>query len=94
LISELGEIFKTSDLPAGVVNLLSGQVEELYAHLGQHMEVHSLLYVGDNEIRLGELREMAIANMKRVVPWTFDNCDLQPIVCFTEAKTVWHPVGL
>jgi acyl-CoA reductase-like NAD-dependent aldehyde dehydrogenase len=39
LLSELGEIFKTSDLPAGVINLLSGHMKELDSHLGQHMEV-------------------------------------------------------
>ncbi len=94
LLSELGEVFKTSDLPAGVINLLSGQIEELYTIMGQHMEVHSLLYMGDNSDRLGELKEMAIENMKRVVPWTFENCDLAPIVHFTEDKTVWHPVGI
>ena len=94
MLSELGEIFKTSDLPAGVVNLLSGQVDELYTHMGGHMEVHSLLYSGENQPRINELREMAIENMKRVVPWTFKNCDLEPIVRFTEDKTVWHPVGI
>ncbi len=94
LLSEFGEIFKTSDLPAGVINLLSGQVEELYPFMGQHMEIHSLLYIGDNSDRLSELKEMAIENMKRVVPWTFENRDLPPIVSFTESKTIWHPVGL
>jgi acyl-CoA reductase-like NAD-dependent aldehyde dehydrogenase len=94
LLSEMGEIFKTSDLPAGVVNLLSGQIDELYGFLGQHMEVHALLYTGANSERLAELREMAIENMKRVVPWTFPDQDLQPIVSFTEDKTIWHPVGL
>ncbi len=94
LLSEFGEIFKTSDLPAGVINLLSGHVDELYSFLGQHMEIHSLLYTGNDSQRLGELKEMAIENMKRVVPWTFANCDLEPIVSFTESKTVWHPVGI
>ena len=94
LLSELGEVFKTSDLPAGVINLLSGQVDELYTHLGQHMEVHSLLYDGKDQTRLAELNEMAIENMKRIVPWTFKDQDLQAIVRFTEDKTIWHPVGI
>ena len=94
MLSELGEIFKTSDLPAGVINLLSGQVEELYQHMGGHMEVHSLLYAGADSGRLSELKDMAIENMKRIVPWTFKNCDLEPIVRFTEDKTIWHPVGI
>ncbi len=94
LISELGEVFKTSDLPAGVVNLLSGKVDELYSHMGQHMEIHSLLYYGENTARFAELREMAIENMKRTIQWNFKDCDLSPIVAFTEDKTIWHPVGL
>lgn len=94
LLSEIGEILKTSDLPAGVVNLLSGQVDELYSHMGQHMEVHSILYAGENTESLGELKEMAIENMKRIIPWSFKNCDLEPIVSFTESKTIWHPVGI
>lgn len=94
LLSEMGEVFKTSDLPGGVINLLSGHVDELYSHMGQHMEIQSLLYVGANTERLSELKEMAIENMKRVVHWNFASRDLQPIVSFTEDKTVWHPVGL
>jgi acyl-CoA reductase-like NAD-dependent aldehyde dehydrogenase len=94
LLSELGEIFKTSDLPAGVINLLSGHLKELDSHLGQHMEVHSLLYAGNDQERLHSLKEMAIENMKRVVHWSFPQKDLSPIVAFTEDKTVWHPVGL
>ena len=94
LLSEMGEVFKTSDLPGGVINLLSGQVSELHSHMGQHMEVQSLMYVGDNTETLAAIKEMAIENMKRVVPWNFKNCDLSPIVAFTESKTIWHPVGL
>lgn len=94
LLSEMGEVFKTSDLPGGVINLLSGQVSELYSHMGQHMEVNSLMYVGDSTETLAAIKEMAIENMKRVVPWNFETCDLSPIVAFTESKTIWHPVGL
>ena len=94
LLGELGEIFKTSDLPAGAINLLSGQVDELYQHLGQHMEIHSILCATDSPARLAEFREMAVDNMKRVVEWNFDNRDLAPIMAFTEAKTIWHPVGI
>lgn len=94
MLSELGEIFKTSDLPPGVINLLSGHVDELYKHMGQHMELKSLLYAGNDQQKINEFKEMAVENMKRVVPWTFNNQDLAPIMAFTEAKTVWHPVGI
>lgn len=94
LLSELGEVFKTSDLPAGVVNLISGQVEELYTHVAQHMEIASLAYLGSQKDRIIEIEKMATDNMKRVVHWQFKDQDLSPIVAFTESKTVWHPVGV
>lgn len=94
LLSELGEICKTSDLPAGVVNLLSGKVTELLPTLGEHMEVQSLLYSGVDAAHLADVKGMAIDNMKRVVHGLSNEPDLMSIVAFTEMKTVWHPVGL
>lgn len=94
LLSELGEICKTSDLPAGVVNLLSGKVAELLPTLGEHMEVQSLLYSGADVAHLADVKVMAIDNMKRVVHDLCKEPDLMSIVAFTEMKTVWHPVGL
>ncbi len=94
LLSEIGEVFKTSDLPAGVVNLLSGHVDELTSHMALHMEIQSILLASTDETRRGDIKEMAVENMKRVVPWDFAQKDLAPIVAFTEAKTIWHPVGL
>lgn len=93
-LGELGEVFKTSDLPGGVINLLSTQVAELYKFLGQHLEIHSILCASDDPGKFSEFREMAVENMKRVVDWKFSNRDLSPIVAFTEAKTIWHPVGI
>ncbi len=94
LLSEFGEVFKTSDLPAGVVNLLSGSLEELESHLGQHMEVHSLLVDSQSMERVGRFKEWACDNMKRTVPWKFEDQCLESLVAFTESKTVWHPVGI
>ncbi len=94
LLSELGEVFKTSDLPSGVINLLSAPTKELIQPLSQHMEVQSILCATSNLDALSQIKMNGVENMKRVVPWTFKNCDLSPIMAFTEAKTVWHPVGL
>ena len=94
LLGVLAETFATSDLPGGVVNLLSGQIEELYSHLGGHMEVHSICYVGANKGHYSELKEMAIENMKRVFTDSKEVKSLQAITNFTEYKTIWHPVGL
>ncbi len=94
LLSELGEIFKTSDLPGGVVNLLSGSLEELESHLGQHMEVHSILCDSESQERFSRFKEWACDNMKRTVNWQFENQGLESLVAFTESKTIWHPVGI
>ncbi len=94
LLSELGEVFKTSDLPGGVINLLSAPTKELSASMSLHMEVQSLLCASTHSDLLSQLKLNGVENMKRVIPWTFKNCDLDPIMAFTEAKTVWHPVGL
>lgn len=95
LTSCLGEVFATSDLPPGVVNLLSGSIDELYKHLAGHMEVQSIAYAGSDAEKLSTINELSIENMKRVVPWSkFDLLDLQPIAAFVEYKTIWHPVGL
>lgn len=94
LLSEIGEICKTSDLPGGVINLLSGKTSELTQSMAEHMEIQSLLYFGDNKQRLTDAKSAAIYNMKRVVPWTFNHLELESILAFTEMKTVWHPVGM
>lgn len=95
LLSCFAEVFATSDLPNGVINLLSGKIEELYKHLGGHMEVQSISYASQKLDKLNDLNELAIENMKRVVNVkNFPLLDVQPIAAFTEYKTVWHPVGL
>ncbi len=94
-LAPLSEVFATSDLPKGVVNLLTGDLGELYTHLGQHMEINSLSYQGSNKKILGELKDMAAGNMKRVIgpiP-SKDTLSLDHIVHYVEFKTVWHPIG-
>lgn len=94
-LAPLSEVLATSDLPKGVVNLLTGDLTELYTHLGQHMEINSLSYQGSNKKLLGELKEMAAGNMKRVItPVTAkDMLSLDHLVSYVEYKTVWHPIG-
>ena len=85
----------TSDLPAGVINLLSGSVEELFQHMAGHMEVHSISYVGNDSDKFHSIKELGVENMKRVIDGTsFDDNSLEAISSFVEFKTVWHPVGL
>lgn len=92
-ISPLAEVFATSDLPKGVVNLLTGDVTELYKHFGNHMEVQSLSYQGSDKKMQGELKEMAAGNMKRWTAPVKEMNSLDHILNYVEYKTVWHPIG-
>jgi acyl-CoA reductase-like NAD-dependent aldehyde dehydrogenase len=86
---ELAEVLATSDVPGGVVNILTGLREELSAHLAAHLDVDALdLDRGDEA-----LERSAADNVKRVV---FGRADVQSpyeISSFLEFKTVWHPMG-
>jgi acyl-CoA reductase-like NAD-dependent aldehyde dehydrogenase len=86
---ELAEILATSDVPGGVVNILTGLRDELAPHLASHLDVDALdLDRGD-----AELERAAADNVKRVV---FARGDVQSpyeISSFLELKTVWHPMG-
>ena len=93
ILAPLAEVFATSDLPDGVVNLISGDSEELYSHISTHMEVNSLYIEEVNEDRAHEIKDMAIDNLKRVVFNKGELKTLQNITNFVEYKTVWHPVG-
>ena len=93
LLAPLAEVFATSDLPGGVVNLISGDTEELYSHLASHMEVQSIYVEKAADERQHEIKDMAIDNLKRVVIDRGQQRCLDNISRFVEFKTVWHPVG-
>ncbi len=93
LITPLSEVMATSDLPKGVVNLLTGKMNELYKQFGTHMEVDSVIYLGRNENVLSELKSDAAENMKRVVTTKAKTKSLEKILNYVEYKTVWHPIG-
>jgi hypothetical protein len=96
----LAEVLATSDLPAGVVNVLSGSIAELGRPLAGHLDVNALDLTGVTDLEFAaELEEAAAQNLKRVrrpLPdpdWTADP-GLERIVAFLETKTVWHPIGI
>lgn len=91
-VAELGEVLATSDLPKGVVNLLSGSVEELVDHVGSHMEIQSLFYSGDSLDIKTRLKTLSVENMKRFTQTTQDTVSIDEILKFVEYKTIWHPV--
>ena len=93
IVTTLGEVFQTSDLPAGVVNLLSGDLASLADHISKHMEVNGISFQNENEDIYFELRSNSIDNMKRVIPFRDTRRSLDLIMDFVELKTVWHPIG-
>jgi acyl-CoA reductase-like NAD-dependent aldehyde dehydrogenase len=97
----LSEVLATSDLPGGVVNLLTGRPAEIAPWLASHMDVNALDLAGVADAELAtELEAAAADNLKRVVrpprsepDWTADP-GLDRMLAFLETKTVWHPVGI
>jgi len=89
---ELAEAIATSDVPAGVVNILTGYREELAPILAGHMDVNALDLTGANG-QSPELERLAADNVKRVVHGSADEQSPWAIASFLELKTVWHPIG-
>ncbi|MFJ8858172.1 aldehyde dehydrogenase family protein [Streptomyces sp. NPDC102451] len=96
----LGEVLATSDLPGGVVNILSGVTAELAAPLAAHQDVNALDLTGADAALAKELEIAAADNLKRVRrPQAVDGEDWSAdpgthrLTAFLETKTVWHPTG-
>ena len=89
---ELAEAIATSDVPGGVVNILSGHREELAPILAGHMDVNALDLTGADG-QSPELERLAADNVKRVVHGSADEQSPWAIASFLELKTVWHPIG-
>lgn len=95
----LGEVLATSDVPAGVVNILTGQASELAPWLASHGDVNAIDLTGAPTEQRVELERSAADTVKRVLPasdtepdWT-RTPDISRLRAFTEIKTVWHPTG-
>lgn len=89
----LSEVLATSDLPAGVVNILTGVVSELAPWLASHMEVDAMDLSGVDAIMEKELRIAGCENLKRIFSFSH-NQSAERITSFMEQKTVWHPIGI
>ena len=90
---ELAEAIATSDVPGGVVNLLTGHRAELAPWLAGHMDVNAIDVTGADGLR-ADLETAAAENVKRVVSGKPDSQSLYEISAFLELKTVWHPIGV
>jgi acyl-CoA reductase-like NAD-dependent aldehyde dehydrogenase len=86
---ELAEVLATSDVPGGVVNIITGRRDELAPHLAAHMDIDAL----DLDRSDAALERAAADNVKRVVAGRADAQSPYEISGFLEFKTVWHPTG-
>ncbi len=87
------EIMATSDLPAGVVNVLTGSGSELAPWAASHMDIDAIDASGLTPKQLQETQVAGAQNLKRIRV----NTDLESparILSFMEIKTVWHPIGI
>ncbi|MFD7793161.1 aldehyde dehydrogenase family protein [Streptomyces sp. NPDC059759] len=93
----LGEVLATSDVPGGVVNILSGRTAEIAAPLAAHQDVNAIDLAGADEELAKELEIAAADNLKRVLrPQAVDYArtpGIERLTAFLETKTVWHPTG-
>src|SRR6266496_1997316 len=89
---ELAEALATSDVPGGVVNLLTGHRDELAPWLASHMDVNAIDITGADGTS-ADLERAAADNVKRVVRGDPESQSPWEIASFLELKTVWHPVG-
>ena len=99
----LTEVLATSDVPGGVVNLITGLRRELVQHLAGHMDVNVLDAYGLDPAQGAAIEALAIENVKRLVrpatengsvDWLSDRAQSPYLIGeFVEIKTVWHPIG-
>ncbi|MFC4853449.1 aldehyde dehydrogenase family protein [Actinophytocola glycyrrhizae] len=96
----LSEVLATSDVPGGVVNIVTGRTAELAPWLASHADVNALDLAGAPEAMRAELEGAAAETVKRVLraratepDWTAQP-DISRLRAFVETKTVWHPMGV
>jgi acyl-CoA reductase-like NAD-dependent aldehyde dehydrogenase len=92
------EVLNSSDLPGGVVNILTGKINELLPYFADHMDVNATAYCGANPAEQQLIKEKSALNVKRVVTydkinWLSDEAQSPYFIMdFQEIKTTWHPV--
>jgi acyl-CoA reductase-like NAD-dependent aldehyde dehydrogenase len=93
----LSEVLATSDVPGGVINVLTGRTAEVAPWLASHMDVNAIDLCGAPDELADDLAIAAAENLKRVVragdeDWALPP-DLKRMLAYLETKTVWHPAG-
>ena len=92
------EVINSSDVPGGVINILTGKPSELFSHFASHMDVNAAIYCGTDETIQKEMQQKGAGNVKRVL--VYKNADWlsekgqspYQILDTQEIKTTWHPI--
>ena len=93
------EVLHASDVPGGVVNILTGYRHELTEHFASHMDVNAVVYCDGDSEDAKEIQDRAADNIKRVIDrvdtdWSADSAQNPYLIKQTqETKTTWHPIG-
>jgi acyl-CoA reductase-like NAD-dependent aldehyde dehydrogenase len=93
------EVLHASDVPAGVVNILTGLRSELTEHFASHMDVNAIVFCDSARKTARTVQELASDNIKRVIAraeidWSSDSAQHPYLIRDTqEVKTTWHPIG-
>jgi acyl-CoA reductase-like NAD-dependent aldehyde dehydrogenase len=92
------EVLNSSDVPGGVVNILTGRPSELFSHFASHMDVNAVVYCGSDAVIAKEMQQKGAGNVKRVMiykdtNWFSESAQSPYFVLNTqEIKTTWHPI--
>ena len=92
---DFAEVLHASDVPSGVINILTGQRKEFIAHASSHMDVNAIVYSDLDTATKKTVQINAALNVKRVIDYAKEEL-LSPyrILSCQEIKTTWHPVGI
>ncbi len=94
------EVLNSSDVSGGVVNILTGNKNELLSHMASHMDVNTIVYCGNELKNIKTINELASLNIKRTIfhkktDWFADNCQSPYFIeKMQEVKTTWHPTKI
>ena len=102
LAIDFAEVLAVSDVPSGVVNLLTGKRDEVINHVAGHMDLNGIVYFGDAGDEWRQIEEISAENLKRtqryadpvLEGWISAETSLYKIMPFVEFKTAWHPIGV
>ena len=92
------EVLNSSDVPGGVINILTGKIPELVSYFADHMDVNAIVFCEDDSVTQKMIQEKAAMNIKRVVLYNKINWQTEEgqspyfIMDTQEIKTTWHPI--